>query len=60
MGEPQTDYAYSLKQAAAFCGVSLRTIRRLIESGKLNSVKASTRRRIIRRSELERHLSVGA
>jgi hypothetical protein len=53
------DYALSIPKAAEIAGVSKRTMWRLIEDGKVKSIRASVRRRIIMMSELSRHLSEG-
>lgn len=55
----KADYALSITEAAKRAGISKRTLWRLISSGVVRSVKASTRRRIVMLSELERHLEQG-
>jgi excisionase family DNA binding protein len=53
------DYALSIPQAAAIAGISPRTMWRLVSANEIKSIRASARRRIIMRSELDRHLSQG-
>ena len=53
------DRALSISQAADRANLSKRTLWRLISNGTIKSVRASTRRRIVMMSELERHLAQG-
>ena len=50
------DYVRTSKRAAAILSVCTRTVWRLIESGKLNAISISERRRGILASELARYM----
>ena len=53
------NYGLSIPEAAEIAGISSRTMWRLIGAGEVKSIRASVRRRIVMRSELDRYLSHG-
>lgn len=52
-----SNVAYSVAQAAEITSLSTRTLWRLIKQGKIATVRASARRRVILASELDRYFA---
>ena len=51
------DPLLSMRETASWLGVHLATVRRLVEAGKIRTIRLSARRIGIRTSEIERYLA---
>jgi len=54
---PAPDPLLSMRETASWLGVHLATVRRLVEAGKIRTIRLSARRIGIRTSEIEHYLA---
>ena len=53
----ETKYMLTVQETAKVLGVSVHTVYRLISSGKLNAIKVSSRKTVIKAEEIERYIN---
>ena len=53
----ETKYLLTVQETSRILGVSIHTVYRLIEAGKLSAIKISSRKTIIKVDEIQRYIS---
>lgn len=50
-------YMFTVQETSRVLGISVHTVYRLINSGKLNAVKVNSRKTVIKAEEIERYIN---